>query len=371
MSFTSDLSSEERDSHANALLREVFYAMPALDQTLALSDDPKHYEAALGEDFQTFTGLNRLSTLRILRILEPLDDPLETLIACNHKATRAGNAIKAHFPHFDKDTWISKPTLFGARQPGFELLNTHQQLATYQLAAWNTSAVVWNLTNLLKPSWKKHWDAVPAFIQEDPTFQQILALRCPGMFQEVLKSQPDLTWNPYACALSFKALGLPPDVSWCKLLDNDTFAQLMDHRAVHHPLHQRHDHYVYGFTPDKLPTLLDVHPGLFVQGAMRSAHLRDSAMAQRWFTPMLEAMFKKCMDVPTYASTLITTMNEVYDGHAQLLSTLEQLAPDYARTLHVHNTLLPPHESYAAWLNSNASMLRTSVPSYPLPEMEL
>lgn len=371
MSLTLNMSSDERNARERAMLVEHYHRISELEQTIALSDNPNRHAEALGDLVQGFTGLNRLSLMRT-GVYTP-NTMFETLLAHAHTPKSSFDKLQAYFPSFDAARWEPKPSMLAPTPTHLGTITKEQQRAMYCLAAWNTTSTMWSMTNLLRNNSKMAWKNVPLVVRKDPLFQQILALRCPAFYQSVVKDMPSFSWNPYACALSFKASGLIPEPLWSTLLDNAAFGKLMDHRTTRHPINKREDPFVYRFSSDQLPTLLDVHPAMFIQGMLKNETLRNSEEAQAWFVPMLEAMCKKSVLDSSYLDSFAPNLDDPRSQDT-LIEVLQSFSPQHAQSLHMYRTLQSPQEAYMTWISSTGTQLvnpSACVVELPLPCLDL
>lgn len=351
-----------RKSHAAGGLRK-----PAIGKTLALDKDAKLHANFLGADWYGLKGLDRLIAVTVGGVSMYPFNALETLITYASKYPHQDHELRTHFPSIRTERWRDAHFTGGLhRSSVMGELPENQQLALYQWAAWNSRLGAGQDKDTGADI--KVWDAAPEFVRANSLMQQIIALRSPVVLQECVRRNPKLAWDTHAIALSLMQTGLSHQMPWYTVLDNSTFAQLMQpcpgHRVL--GLHKPH---LYQFPEDKLPTLQDVHPALFIHGVLHNRTLRESPIAAQWFVPMLEASFKKALVNSSYVNDLITPRSVSAEQAARFDQMLERFAPHYAQLLHVYQSLHPADVVHTKWAKGCARALLDQGLAMELPDL--
>lgn len=358
------------DSKWLALQKDAFNAMSAFNKTLALARDARTYCDALGAEKYAFTGIDRLCTVPILAFsLSPLST-IETLVANAAQPFSKPDSLLTHFPQISAREWAASALTGGLHysQSAQHRLLPNQLLALYQWAAWKKT-----LGSAMLPISNPDinaWLAAPEFVQNDSILQHIIALKSPVVLQECVARSPNTEWDKRAIALSLKYTGLSTHIPWYELLDDASFAMLLEPDRENHPVLGKHMPHLYQFPVDKLPVLRDVHPALFIHGVLHNRKLRESLAATQWFVPMLEASFIKVLNSPLYINEVIKPRDTSAEQANRFDNVLEQFAPNYNRLLQVYQGLHESDAAYTHWAQGCARAMMNSEQSIFLPDLE-
>lgn len=368
MSLTSSMSPETRRVYQNAMQREVYESLPSIGKTLALDKDAKLHANFLGADWYGLKGLDRLIAVAVGGVSMYPFDALETLVVYTNKYPQHDYEFKTHFPSIRAERWRDAHFIGGLHRSALaKELPENQQLALYQWAAWNCRLGAGNDKDTGADI--KVWDAAPEFVRANTLMQQIIALRSPVVLQECVRRNPSHDWDTYAIGLSLMQTGLSHQVPWYTLLDNDIFAQLMQPSLGKHTVQGLHKPHLYQFPEDKLPTLLSVHPALFIHGVLHNRALRESPMAVQWFVPMLEAAFTKVLDNASYANDLTQPRTVSTEQAGRFDKMLERFAPQYMQLLPVYESLHSADVAYTKWAKGCARALLDQSLAVELPDL--
>lgn len=370
MSPAFKLSPKNRRSLQLEMQRETYALMTPIDKTLALARNPRLYSEVLGADWYALTGVDRLYAVSITATsLYPLN-PVETLVACAVEPQQHVDALQMHFPDIQPDQWKAALAIGGLHHNAdSHKLPENQQLALYQWAAWNTTLGVG-----LHPDTGANieaWEAAPECVRMDPMMQQIVAIKCPVVLQECIRRSPKKVWNSRAIGLSLKQTSISPQVPWYTLMDNATFEMLMVDSLKEHLVLGRSEPHLYDFPLDKLPTLRNVHPALFLHGVLHNKTLRESSVAKEWFVPMLEAVFLKTLDNSAYIRDLLAPQDLGAAMSHRFDVVLEQFAPQYMLLLPAYQSVHLCDVAYTRWAKACAQAVQNPQETFLLPELDM
>lgn len=365
------LSPENKKHLEKMLLREKYNNLPPIGKTLALDSDPKGYANVLGIDWYALRGLDRLIAASIDGVsLYPLS-PIETLVAYSNRPTLHDFELPDHFPEIRRDQWRDAYRIGHLhRSEQARALPDAQRLALYQWGAWTKRLG----EGIDKDSGIdiKAWDVAPEFVRTNPLMQQIVALRTPVVLQECIRRNPRHHWDSTAIALSLLQTGISHQVPWYTLINNDAFSQLMSVNTGKQIVLGLTKPHLYQFPTDKLQTLLDTNPALFIHGLLHNRTLRESAIAKEWCVPMLEASFKRVLDNSVYAkSHLFYPQDFSEEQGLRFEALLQRFAPEYTRLLPVYQSLHAGDIAYTKWAKGCAkSLLEASNDAVVLPDLD-